>query len=120
MKTKSIVDGDHPSCQATVPVQDLAHSIKIRAAQIEPARWTTQLATAFFQFRRTVRAEPLRMPRPWPGFSLFRFASIAFSLPVPAHPRNIPVFAPAHKWKTLYLSTSSRRRDFFLHLFKIL
>jgi hypothetical protein len=44
------------------------------------------------------------MPRPWPGFNLFRFGSTPFSLlPIQAHPRNIPLHAAARKWKTNFL-----------------
>jgi hypothetical protein len=44
---------------------------------------------------------------PRPRFRRFHFSSIylALFLSAPAHPRNIPPRAPAHKWKTVFLPT---------------
>jgi hypothetical protein len=108
IKSIVIVDGHCPPCQVDTLISASAKlftSIKIRAAQVKSALRTTQLAAALFQFRRTIRAEPLRMPRPWPSFTRLRFGSIAFNLlPVQAHPRKIPPQATAHKWKAVFPS----------------
>ena len=95
IKSIVIVDGDRPSCQAEASPLSAAKpsfSIEIRAAQIKPAPWTTQLAPALLQFRRTVRTKPFRMPRPVLRLIPFHFGSIALNLfrSVQAHPRNIP------------------------------
>jgi len=60
------------------------------------------------------------MPRHWPGFNWLRFGSIAVSrLPIQVHSRNIPAFAPAHKWKTVFLPSEWRETNFFFTCSKI-
>jgi hypothetical protein len=93
------------SGNSSLAAQNFSHSIKIRAAQIKPTLRTTQFAAALLQFRRTIGAESLRMPRTWPGFSPFHFSSSDFNLlPAQVHPGNILWDAPARKWKPVFLA----------------